>query len=117
MKGTVFAMAVALLALAAVSGTSQAAPIAPLSAAASTDAGGVTPIYYYHRYYHPYYDRRIGAPTPLRIQQLQKRTDFFLIVAVPLPVFAELLREPRQIVLGTRLQSVLAPRSRCQLQS
>ncbi len=54
---TVFAMAVAALLLAAVSGTSQAAPIAPLPPAASTDAGSVTPVYYYHRYYHPYYHR------------------------------------------------------------
>jgi hypothetical protein len=50
---TMFAMAVAALVLAAVSGTSQAAPIAPLPGAVSTDAGGVTPVYY-HRYYHPY---------------------------------------------------------------
>ncbi len=49
---TMFAMAVAALVLAAVSGTSQAAPIAPLPGAVSTDAGGVTPVYY-HRYYHP----------------------------------------------------------------
>ena len=59
MRGTVFAMAVATLALAAASGTSQAGPIAPLPAA-STDAGGVTPVYYYHRYYHPYYHRHCG---------------------------------------------------------
>ena len=60
MRGTVFAVAVAALALAAVSGISQAAPIAPLPAAASTDAGSVTPVYYYHRYYHPYYHRHCG---------------------------------------------------------
>ena len=48
---TMFAMAVAALVFAAVSGTSQAAPIAPLPGAVSTDAGGVTPVYY-HRYYH-----------------------------------------------------------------
>ncbi len=40
---TVFAMAVAALVLAAVSGTSQAAPIAPLPAGvAATDHGAVT---------------------------------------------------------------------------
>ncbi len=55
---TAFAMAVAALVFVAVSGTSQAAPIAPLPGAASTDAGGVTPVYYYyHPYYHPYYHR------------------------------------------------------------
>ena len=49
MKAILFAMAVAALALAAVSGTSQATPLAPLPAAASTDAGSITPIYYYTR--------------------------------------------------------------------
>jgi hypothetical protein len=47
---TVFAMAVAALVLAAVSGTSQAAPIAPLPGARSIDAGNVTSVYYH--YYH-----------------------------------------------------------------
>ena len=42
---TVFAMAVAALVFAAVSGTSQAAPIAPLPSVTSTDAGSVTPVY------------------------------------------------------------------------
>ncbi|MFZ0421658.1 MAG: hypothetical protein WAL80_02145 [Xanthobacteraceae bacterium] len=45
------------------SGSSQAAPIAPLPPAATTDAGTLTPVYYYrhhlgyypHRYYHPRY--------------------------------------------------------------
>jgi hypothetical protein len=45
------------------SGASQAAPIAPLPAALSRDAGTLTPVYYYrhhlgyypHRYYHPRY--------------------------------------------------------------
>jgi hypothetical protein len=60
MKRTVFAMAVVALVLAAVSGTSQAAPIAALPAAASTDVGSVTPVYYYRRYYHPYYHRHCG---------------------------------------------------------
>ena len=43
------------------SGTSQAAPIAPLPTALTTDAGKLTPVYYYryHRRYHPrYYYRR-----------------------------------------------------------
>jgi hypothetical protein len=42
------------------SGVSQAAPIAPLPAALTTDAGTLTPVYYYrhhyrHYYYHPRY--------------------------------------------------------------
>jgi hypothetical protein len=45
----------------AVSGISQAAPIAPLPAAVTTDAASLTPVYYYrhhHRYYrHHYYHR------------------------------------------------------------
>jgi hypothetical protein len=54
MLRTVFAMTVATLAFAAVSGTSQAAPIAPLPAGVTSgDVGSVTPVYYYHRgYYH-----------------------------------------------------------------
>jgi hypothetical protein len=46
----------------AVSGISQAAPIAPLPAGVTTDAGNLTPVYYYrhhyryyrHHYYHHY---------------------------------------------------------------
>jgi hypothetical protein len=56
MLRTVFAMAAAIFVLAAVSGTSQAAPIAPLSGATST-AAGVTPVYYYrhgYRYHRPW---------------------------------------------------------------
>ncbi len=50
---TVFAMAVATLVFAAVSGTSQAAPMAPLSTGVSSGTSDVTPVYYYHRgYYH-----------------------------------------------------------------
>ncbi len=55
---TVFAMAVAALLLAAVSGTSQAAPIAPLPAGvAAADHAAVTHVWWYHRHYwyHPYY--------------------------------------------------------------
>jgi len=44
---TMFAMAVAGLVFAAVSGTSQAAPIAPLSGVAS-ESGNLTPVYYRH---------------------------------------------------------------------
>ncbi len=55
MLRTVFAIAAAIFVLAAVSGTSQAAPIAPLSGVTSTAAGGVTPVYYYyHRGYGHY---------------------------------------------------------------
>src|ERR1700761_9627741 len=48
---TVFAMAVAALVLAAVSGTSQAAPIAPLSAVVTGGQGDVTQVYW-HRGWH-----------------------------------------------------------------
>jgi len=44
---TVFAMAVAALVLAAVSGASQAAPIAPLNGVAA-DSGQVTQVYWHH---------------------------------------------------------------------
>jgi hypothetical protein len=56
---TVFAMAVAASLFAAVSGTAQSAPIAPLPGVI-TDTGGVTPVhYYYHRgYYHRGYYHR-----------------------------------------------------------
>ncbi len=50
---TVFAVAVAALIVAAVSGTLQAAPIAPLPSGVAADTGSVTPVYYYyHHYYH-----------------------------------------------------------------
>lgn len=55
---TVFAMAVATVLLAAVSGTSQAAPIAPLPAnVAAADHGAVTHVWWYrrHYYYHRHY--------------------------------------------------------------
>jgi hypothetical protein len=55
---TIFAMAVAALISAAVPGTSQAAPIAPLSAGVIAGTGGVTPVYYYHRNYRHYYHHR-----------------------------------------------------------
>jgi hypothetical protein len=50
MLKTVFAMAVAALVFAAVSGTSQAVPIAPLQGATSADTGTVTQVRWYgHR--------------------------------------------------------------------
>lgn len=53
MTRTVFAMAIATLLMLAISGTSQAAPIAPLSSAVSADQSNVTPVYWYHhRWYH-----------------------------------------------------------------
>jgi hypothetical protein len=56
---TIFAMAVAALVVAAVPGTSQAAPIAPLAADVIAGTHSVTPVYYYHRhYYHRHYYHR-----------------------------------------------------------
>ena len=49
MTRTVFAVAVAGLLTTAVSGPSQAAPIAPLGAAVTADQSNVTPVYWYHR--------------------------------------------------------------------
>jgi len=59
---TVFAMAVAALLFAAVSGTSQAAPIAPLSGT-SADASQSTKVYWHHgwhRGWHRHYERDAG---------------------------------------------------------
>jgi hypothetical protein len=47
MLRTMFAMAVAGLVLAAVSGTSQAAPIAPRSAVVTNDGGTVTQVHWH----------------------------------------------------------------------
>jgi hypothetical protein len=68
MTRTIFAMAVAGVIFAAVSGTSQAAPIAPLPAGVANDSGAITQVYwrggwrggwhgggYWHR---PYWHRR-----------------------------------------------------------
>jgi hypothetical protein len=53
MTRTVFAIVVAALLTLAVSGGSQAAPIAPLSSAVTADQSNVTPVYWYHhRWYH-----------------------------------------------------------------
>jgi len=49
MTRTVFAMAVVGLLLTAVSGTSQAAPVAPLAGASSTQSGFVTKVWYHHQ--------------------------------------------------------------------
>jgi hypothetical protein len=59
MTRTVFAMAVAALLTLAVTGTSQAAPIAPLSGVAIADQSNVTPVYWRHRgYHHGWYHHR-----------------------------------------------------------
>jgi hypothetical protein len=53
MLRTMFAMTVAGLLFAAVSGTSQAAPIAPLPAAAASEQGNLTQVYWrrgWHRH-------------------------------------------------------------------
>jgi hypothetical protein len=57
MTRTMFAMAVAGLIFAAVSGTSQAAPIAPLPAGVTNDNGGLTQVYW-RRPWHPGWHRR-----------------------------------------------------------
>ncbi len=51
---TVFAIALAAIAFAAVSGASQAAPIAPLPAGVAADAGhgNVTKAWYYYHHHH-----------------------------------------------------------------
>src|ERR1041385_3533953 len=60
MTRTVFAMAVAAILTMAVSGASQAAPIAPLSGAVTADQNNVTPVYWYHHrwYHHRWYHHR-----------------------------------------------------------
>lgn len=50
MLRTMFAMTVAGLLFAAVSGTSQAAPIAPLPSGVTKDGGGLTRVYYHHHH-------------------------------------------------------------------
>jgi hypothetical protein len=55
MTRTFFAMAVAGLIFASLSGTSQAAPIAPLPAAAASEQGNLTQVYWrygWHRGWH-----------------------------------------------------------------
>jgi hypothetical protein len=58
MTRTVFVVAVAAPLMLAVSGGSQAAPIAPLGSAVTADQNNVTPVYWYHhhhRYHHRWY--------------------------------------------------------------
>jgi hypothetical protein len=57
MTRTVFAMAVAATLTLAVSGASQAAPIAPLGGAVTADQSNVTPVYWHHHhwYHHHWY--------------------------------------------------------------
>jgi hypothetical protein len=52
MLRTMFALAVAGLLFAAVSGTSQAAPIAPLPSSVTKDSGGLTQVWYYRHHHH-----------------------------------------------------------------
>jgi hypothetical protein len=49
-----FAIAVATVAYATVSGVTKAASIAPLPAAVTSHARDITPAYYYRRHYYPY---------------------------------------------------------------
>src|SRR5262249_13090089 len=60
MTRTVFAMTAAALLMVAVSGTSQAVPIAPPAGIAAADEGNLTPVYWrYHRHWHhPYWRHR-----------------------------------------------------------
>ncbi|HWX82813.1 MAG TPA: hypothetical protein VNZ48_04355 [Xanthobacteraceae bacterium] len=58
MLRTMFAMTVAGLLVAAVSGTSQAVPIAPLPADLTSETGGLTPVYWHHHYWHHHYWHR-----------------------------------------------------------
>jgi hypothetical protein len=63
MTRTIFAMAVAGVLFAAVSGNSQAAPIAPLSAGVANDNGAITQVYWRGGWrggygYRPYWHRR-----------------------------------------------------------
>jgi len=51
MLRTAFAMVAATLIFAALSGTSQAAPIAPLSGVTTSDSGQLTKVYW-HRHRH-----------------------------------------------------------------
>jgi len=52
MTRTVVAMAAAGLLMVAVSGTSQAVPIAPPGGIAAADEGNLTPVYWHHGYWH-----------------------------------------------------------------
>lgn len=54
---TVFAIALAAIAFAAVSDASQAAPIAPLPAGVAADAGHGNVTYYHHHHRHCWHGR------------------------------------------------------------
>jgi hypothetical protein len=60
MLRTMFALAVAGLVLTAVSGTSQAAPIAPLSAGVATHGNGTVTQVHWHCWIGRYGHRRCG---------------------------------------------------------
>jgi hypothetical protein len=68
MKRTVFAIAIAATALATVSGSSQAAPIAPLPTAVTADHRNVTDVRWWgwhaHWGWHPYWHRPWGWRGP-----------------------------------------------------
>jgi hypothetical protein len=49
MRGSILALAVAAFSLVAISSTTQAAPIAPLSAAVASDHGNLTQVHWHHR--------------------------------------------------------------------
>ena len=53
-----FAIAVATVAYTAVSGVTKAASIAPLPTIVTTNAGDITPVYYYRRWHGHYYHHR-----------------------------------------------------------
>jgi len=55
-----FAMTVAGLLFAAVSGTSQAAPIAPLPSSVTKDSGGLTQVWYYRHHHHHHHHCWVG---------------------------------------------------------
>jgi hypothetical protein len=54
MTRTIFAMAVAGVMFAAVSGTAQAAPMAPLPAGVTNDSSGLTQVYWRRGYVRPH---------------------------------------------------------------
>lgn len=61
MKSTVFAIAVAALSLAAVSGIAQAAPIAPMASGVTVGHGNLTQVqYWWHRHHRRCWVGRYG---------------------------------------------------------
>ena len=60
MTRIVFAMAVATLVFAAVSGSSQAAPIAPLAGVTAADTGIVTQVWWHHHHHRHCWRGRHG---------------------------------------------------------